>query len=252
MSWNGSFASIASDGERQAWRDNFNGGWAAGDLTGNTNAAIAASRPGQVANSSSNGYGRMPVAVYYSGGKATVEVVTQKGPGVRSVQTAPVVPTAGPGAAWVAAPNAKPIGPGAAVEVAALPALTPVINPEITSVMINGSAVQPNPGVSDAQEFTQRYGESELLETAVGLGIVAADIQHSAPGFAPGWGGLLPADTTPNPIHHSEYAGKGPAVLANAWNSVINSDFAAAIAGGVRTGLSTSYGRNLNADGGGW
>lgn len=126
-----------------------------------------------------------------------------RGAGNAVVAAGPQTPVRGPGVAWVAAPPAGAVPPSTVLR----GNLRPVINEEATGVMIGGNVVSPNLGFSDAAEFTQRYGESELLETGVGLMLIGADIQNNVR-FAPGWGGLGAPDLTP-PMRTEDYAGRG-------------------------------------------
>lgn len=50
-----------------------------------------------------------------------------------------------------------------------------------THVKLFGNNIKSNPNFSDAESFTTRYGESELLETILNFVIGGADISHNTP-----------------------------------------------------------------------
>lgn len=65
-----------------------------------------------------------------------------------------------------------------------------VVQPQRTSGLNAGLGFKTNPYVSDANSFTDRYGESEILETLLALGIGAADLYHNLPDSSAGTSGI--------------------------------------------------------------
>lgn len=63
-----------------------------------------------------------------------------------------------------------------------------VVAPQRTSHLHGGTSWKTNPNFSDAQTYTDRYGESELLEMVLNLVIGAADVKHNI------WEGARNAD----------------------------------------------------------
>lgn len=153
----------------QAWRDNFNDGWAAGDWTGNHNAVIAvekAAESGQVVAVPANVTAAQLQAAAQRYEKGPEKVVVS-----RSDPTAPVVANAPGGKA-----SGKPVSfdKGGTLTVApskqtsaqkkkASQVLTPAMEMGATQILIGGRPTTVNTGWSDAGEVEQRYGEAEFL-----------------------------------------------------------------------------------------
>lgn len=150
--------------ERQSWRDSFNGGMAAGDWTGNTNARLAAERDafqGATWSGSSTQPSALQLAKSMVGTGPALGAVASghgssgTGPGNGVVATAPTVPTQGPGNGVVTtAPTVPTQGPGRRV----------VVGPSsVTSVYAGGNEYPIDRGWSDAADAEDRWGEAELF-----------------------------------------------------------------------------------------
>jgi len=154
--------------ERQSWRDSYNGGWAAGDWTGNTNARIAAER--EAFNGATwEGSSSQPSALEWArmGGGLSIPA---GGTGVSQ--------TAGPGnprAGTAGASQGSGVGSGAGAGavVTPPPPLKVVINDEGTGLLLGGNWWKSNPYWSDANEWENRYAEPG--EWVGGLALMAAD-----------------------------------------------------------------------------
>lgn len=170
--------------ERQSWRDNYNGGRAAGDITGNVNRRIDAERAqfgGHTVSGSSaqmsaaewaasrgdtieyvgagggfNGYavvtGGAPVPVRTTGvGAATVVAGSTTGPGAAVVGSGV---TTGPGAAVV---GGGPRRDGTGIQL-------PVDKPGLLMpVYMAGHRMAMDRGWSNAEDGESRWGENEFL-----------------------------------------------------------------------------------------
>lgn len=189
----------SNDHQRQSWRDSYNGGRAAGDWTGNNNARLDSERDRfQGATYSGSSTQMSAIQLAQAIGKTVARPTASTGPGVahvvkkpdagRPVANAPITgpgvggiapsPTPGPGGGGMVTPKPRggslqlgggPGNPGAGP-------LRPNLEPEVTQVMIGGDWWEPNPWFSDADQFTQRYGEGELAETAFFVTTLGADI----------------------------------------------------------------------------
>lgn len=104
-----------NDYERQSWRDNFNGGEAAGDLTGNVNRQLDAERAafqGATWSGSSSQYSALEWAQVGGGvSRPQVGASATAGPGNPSVGNAGA-PAAGPGAAAASPTRVITVSPG--------------------------------------------------------------------------------------------------------------------------------------------
>lgn len=160
MSW---FDSVtgSNEYERQSWRDSYNGGRAAGDITGNHNARISAERDafqGTTYGGSSSQPSALELARSMAGpGNGAVRV----GSGATGGGAGNEVVTQGP--APVAAPKGG-TGPGSSRLVISGP-LTQKMEPNVTQIKAGGNWWESNPWFSDATAWTDRYGEGELAET---------------------------------------------------------------------------------------
>lgn len=118
-----------SEYERQSWRDSYNGGRAAGDLTGNVNARLDSERDrfqGATWSGSSSQPSALEVA-QRGGGRAMLDFyMASNGPGPSGVASGRVT-TAGPGVPSVVSPasQAPLAGAGPAPQVKALEAIGP-------------------------------------------------------------------------------------------------------------------------------
>jgi len=144
--------------ERQSWRDSYNGGRAAGDLTGNTNARIAAERDafGTTWSGSSSQPSALELAqnydFYFNNGI---------GNGGLPAGYAGSSQTAGPGNARVGTSGASSggVGSGAGAGAVVTGPLKVKINDEATGLLLGGDWWKSNPFWSDANEWENRYAE---------------------------------------------------------------------------------------------
>lgn len=169
-----------SESERQSWRDNYNGGRAAGDVTGNINRRIESERQ------ASGGYTRE----YTSGSeRVAAEWREVNAP----LPVAPAARTAGPGspaastvqspggrrtpraqAAGAGAPAAPTVGPGVQVVSGGAwgHSLAASLKDTNTQLAMGPIPHQPNPGWSDTEEWEARYGEpGDWLGGIVTMGV---------------------------------------------------------------------------------
>lgn len=186
MAWNQDFGAGANPGstyEQQSWRDNFNGGRAAGDWTGNNNQRLdnerAAFQGGTWSGSSTQPsalelaqsmLGSGPALGHVSAGGGASSGV---GPGNGVISTGLSVPTKGPGNRVVVVGGSAPLGT------------------KIKDTATGGYAglqVLPNPWFSDVEEWWEpRYGEpGEWLGGIVN--IVADGLYTAARGADAGFG----------------------------------------------------------------
>lgn len=126
---------------------------------------------------------------YYPGkGLAVVDgnVIRTTGPGAPSANTVGGVGGAGAGSAGVAS-SSRAGGKGAGSRLVIGGPLTPTMNANVTEMMVGGDWWKSNPWFSDAEEYTKRYGESEIAEMAFFLTNVGADTVFNT---ARGWNAL--------------------------------------------------------------
>jgi hypothetical protein len=176
MSWFNQVTST-NDFERQSWRDSFNSGRAAGDLTGNVNRRLDAERAangGATLSGSSTRYSALELAQrrHGVGAPASGGGSPAAGPGNPGVAQGPVVPGRPAGGS----------GPGSRLTMWngwQLPVNDPA---PVTRVVIGGVPVIPDQGMSDAGEIEQRYGESEVGSPSwfYSWGVAVADAKRTA------------------------------------------------------------------------
>ncbi|QMV02144.1 hypothetical protein GHV40_11930 [Devosia sp. D6-9] len=154
--------------ERQSWRDSYNGGWAAGDWTGNTNARIAAER--EAFNGATwEGSSSQPSALEWArmGGGLSLPA---GGAGASQ--------TAGPGNARVGTSGASSgVGSGAGAGAVVTGPLTVKVNDEATGLLLGGGWWKSNPFWSDANEWENRYAEPG--EWVGGIVTMGADVLYN-------------------------------------------------------------------------
>lgn len=166
MSW---FDQVTGQNEyqRQSWRDSFNGGRAAGDLTGNVNRRLDAERRA-FQGSTWGGSSTQPSAL---------ERARTMGPGARRVGNSNGAGT-GVGVDQVATPGrVVTVGPGVGVVRGAAwnGWQLPVNKPDpVTPVYVGGLRLEPDRGWSDGGVAEQRYGE--FGGSIIGLGVLGADV----------------------------------------------------------------------------
>lgn len=191
-----------------AWRDNFNDGWAAGDWTGNHNAAIAVEK--QLSGDKSGGGGIVsaagPVVTLGNGQKVTKDQVENavgkllaNGPKQTTVKTrspdAVVVKNnvagspSGKAVAFEKGGTLTTSSSSAKRKPSASVVLKPTINDEITQLVIAGQPVPIDTGWSNAAEAEDRWGEGEFLSPSwfYAWGVVAADAVKGADQAIKGW-----------------------------------------------------------------
>lgn len=155
-----------SDTTRQAWRDNYNGGRAAGDFAG-----VYSNHGGSSDHSVSSGQ-TAGDSDKQGGASASVQRVVASvptaGPGAPAVATSRSVPTRGPGA------FAFGVGPVSHVAVSDLPPLDMGYKDSGTELMLGGDWWKGNPWWSDGEEFEARYAEPG--EWLGGLLVIGADL----------------------------------------------------------------------------
>lgn len=193
-----------SEYEKQSWRDSYNGGRAAGDWTGNTNARLDAEREafqGATWSGSSSQPSALELARYIgtigpgTGGAGTPGAVTA-GPGGVGAVTRPG--QAGIVAPGPAAPN-KPGVPGVGNPAIGLPKqpdptiarrtstilqqigpggpLRPKMEPTVQELLLGGMKIQPKRNTSNAEEWEIRYAEPG--EWVGGIVVMAQDAGHN-------------------------------------------------------------------------
>lgn len=206
----------SNDYERQSWRDNYNGGRAAGDWTGNNNARIDAERASHDGGTHSGSsfqdrYSREEMNLAMKHGitlPALVQMARDPGPGVevrhQSASTGPGVTYASTGAGVIAGPGAPGVptgattGPGApaastkggggSLSFSFGPGMNPFAGPAPLKPKIKDTAtggftgfeVKGNPWFSDVENFGEpRYGEpGEWLGGILNIG---ADVFYNLP-----------------------------------------------------------------------
>lgn len=182
MAWNQNFGEGAKPGSeysQQSWRDNFNGGAAAGDWTGNVNARLEAERAafqGATWSGSSSQPSALELAQAMAGpGQQIVSTgvgaAASSGPGVPDVVAGPATGTVGS-------------GPGSRIAVTGTGPLIPKMASQITEFMIGGWTMQPNPFSSNAAEVEDRWGDAEFLSPGwfANWGIAISDMGYNATG----------------------------------------------------------------------
>lgn len=186
--------------QRQSWRDNYNGGRAAGDVTGNVNARIDSEREAfgghTISGSSSDTGAALWLAQQLSGGSAV-------GAPSGTVGTAPV--SSGPGNPVVTqgpvVPGRSPAGGGPGAPVSRGP-LIPSLTKQITEFMLGGLTMRPHPGTSNMAEVEDRWGDAEFLSPAwfTSWGIAALDGWHN---LGSGRGGPLKTDQIEQSVYNA-------------------------------------------------
>lgn len=186
---------------QQAWRDNFNGGWAAGDWTGNHNRSIASERydagewnqsvahyggytqPNAVPDGYTRTYSADGNTVYITrpnaggGSLATTGVGTPGGNGgptaVAPSQPGGTVP--GPGQTNKKGPGWYEQGGGyyTIQTMGGKNKLPTVQSKDVQELMVGGGGLASNPWFSNAEDWEIRYAEPG--EWVGGLAVMAAD-----------------------------------------------------------------------------
>lgn len=141
--------------ERQSWRDSYNGGVAAGDWTGNTNARITEERE-SFQGTTWSGSSTQPSALELA------QSMVGSGPAVGVVGGGSGATGDGPGNGTVGHSAAPTGGAGRQVVMTGGP-LRAVFKDEITQIMLGGDWYKPNPYFSDANEVENRLGDAEFL-----------------------------------------------------------------------------------------
>lgn len=171
-----------SDYERQSWRDSYNGGRAAGDWTGNTNARLEAERDA-FQGATWSGSSSQPSALQLA--------QSMVGPGVSGRSTGPAASSGGGvGSATVqtvgaTATSVPGVGRGSLATGGAKGPLKAALKDEITGIMIGGGWYQPNPWFSDGEAWEQRAAEPG--EWLGGVTVIAADAAFNVGRFMD-WG----------------------------------------------------------------
>lgn len=156
----------SNDYERQSWRDSYNGGRAAGDLTGNVNARLDQERrdyQGATWSGSSSEYSALELARVV--GSPQAQQTASAGPGVSGAVTgASGQITSGPGASAVSR-SAATAGPGASPKKRDTLILLPEAPLENGAKLkatdgYAGVRFEANPWFSDVENWGEpRYGE---------------------------------------------------------------------------------------------
>lgn len=146
----------SNDFERQSWRDNFNGGAAAGDWTGNTNARLDAERDafGTTWSGSSSEPSALELARSFVGRDGA------RGSGLGVVTSGGGSSGAGTGNRSVAVGAPQDAGSGAGRRVVVGGGDGPS---KVTSVFTGGNEYPIDRGWSDAADAEDRWGEAEFL-----------------------------------------------------------------------------------------
>lgn len=160
-----------NDFERQSWRDSYNGGNAAGDLTGNTNARLSEERDsfqGATWSGSSSEYSALELAQLRG---AAPDRPTQLVNGLMSGGSAGGAPRSAyaPGTPRASVASALMAGGGAWGNHS--PA-------KLQDLVLGGALIQANPGYSNAGDGEERWGE--IGGELVGLAAMGADLGHNA------------------------------------------------------------------------
>lgn len=165
-----------NDYERQSWRDSYNGGRAAGDLTGATNARLDSERErfqGATWSGSSSQYSALELAQSGGGaghgggnGGASGGVV---GPASEVVTQGPVVPGRPAG------------GNGAGSRLTISGPFTPTEADEVTQFRVGGVIMRPHRSTSNMEEVETRWGDAEFLSPAwfASWAIAGMDVSHN-------------------------------------------------------------------------
>lgn len=217
MAWNQDYGEGANPGstrEQQSWRDSYNGGQAAGDWTGNTNARLDSERDrfqGATWSGSSSQPSALELARSFVGSGQSGGT-NGRGPTGTGAGHEAVVPRKSSGG------NLTFSGTGAgagAVLVGPLKAKTKDTN---TGLVLGGSWFQANPWWSDGADAEDRWGE--LGGSAAGLIVMGADAVWNV-GRLANWskanahllnGASPSAVNEPDPIYHDgwvSYDGRG-------------------------------------------
>lgn len=143
-----------NDYERQSWRDNFNGGRAAGDLTGATNARLQAERDA-FQGTTWSGSSSQPSALELAR--------SMLGPGNQSVRVGQGSTGGGAGNEVVTQGPVKPGKPAGGKGAGSRLTITGPLKPGFKDTATGGYAgvkFEPNPWFSDVEEWWEpRYGE---------------------------------------------------------------------------------------------
>lgn len=170
----------SSEYERQSWRDNFNGGRAAGDWSGGVNARLDSERDryqGATEGGSSSQPSGLQLAQMIGAGVAYINssgvaYYTGSGPGNAAVSTGTGGVGTGPGAAAVTVgdqPKATAAQPGAA----AIKRGGSLTLPKTTGIMVGGNWLNLDKFTSDGGDGEDRWGD--LGGSIYGLGVMAMD-----------------------------------------------------------------------------
>lgn len=192
-----------SEYEKQSWRDSYNGGRAAGDFTGTTNARLDAEREafqGATWSGSSSQPSALELARFIgtigpgTGGAGTPGAATAGPGGVGAV----VTPTkagvqapapAAPGKVVPGVGNAtigQPVVPNQTVarrtstvlqQIGPNGPLRPKIEPTVQELLYGGFKIRPNPKTSNAEEWEIRYAEPG--EWVGGIAVMGSDIGYN-------------------------------------------------------------------------
>lgn len=176
-----------NDYERQSWRDSYNNGRAAGDITGNVNARLDQERSdfqGATWSGSSSEYSAIELAQRSTTPKQIAEI---RGAAAGSSATAVAgvaqdgVPDAP--ASAVARSTAKGQLVSSVLRMSAASGVSKgLLGNELAykpmSWALEGYDVQANPHMSNAEDLETRYGD--LVSAIAGVGIIGSDIGHNA------------------------------------------------------------------------
>lgn len=204
-----------SDTTRQAWRDNYNGGRAAGDFAG-----VYSNHGGSSDHSVSSGQ-TAGDSDKQGGASASVQRVVASvptaGPGSPAVATARSVPTRGPGA------FAFGVGPVSHVAVSDLPPLEMGHKDSGTNILAGGDWWQGNPWWSDTEEFEARYGEPG--DWVGGIVVFGADLTFNA-ARAVDWLSIdaQTSDPARNAVVDWSQIENGPGALTNVQKWITDAD----------------------------
>lgn len=219
MSW---FNEVAHGGisefERQSWRDIYNDGRAAGDLTGATNARLDAERDafqGATWGGSSTRYSALELARLHDGvgaGAASVGVGSPRssGPGNEATATGPVQPGKAPG------------GAGAGSRLTFSGPLAVEVKEEATGMLLGGPWFQPNPWWSNTDQWEERHGEPG--DWIGGFVTMGADAVFNAARAVDAVTGTRIVDPSRKSGSLLDDASKRPGAWPEVWGSLVDFD----------------------------